>query len=202
MKTIALLGSPGSGKTHLAEAIKDEFIRNDGQCEECNTPVAIVDSYPEMVRDSGSYEIGLDGGYMANISIALGRYNMERHFFHHGGYKTAIICGTVIESSVYSAMHFERSIKMATTDEDKLQEAQRFDASVKFLAALYMDTFKYAKAFYIPPVEEPKDERWLNFERNLQGAFSAYNAPVTPLIVESFSDADDLIAQRVAKVLA
>jgi nicotinamide riboside kinase len=201
MKTIALLGGPGSGKTELAEALRDEIVRNDGQCADCKTPVALVDGYPEMVRDSAQYEIGLDGGYMANISIALGRYNMERTFFHSGDYKTAIICGTVIESSVYSAMHFERTIKLANSDEDKLQEAQRFDASIKMMAALYMDTFKYARAYYIPPLEKPADDRWLNFERNLQAAFSAYNAPVLPLMVEEYSDHADLIKQRVAQIL-
>lgn len=201
MKAIALLGSPGSGKTETAEALRDEIIRRDGQCADCKTPVALVDGYAEMVRDAAQYEIGLDGGYMANISIALGRYNMERTFFHSGDYKTAIVCGTVLESSVYSAMHFERTIKLANSDEEKLQEAQRFDASIKMMATLYMDTFKYARAYYIPPLEKPSDERWLNFERNLQAGFSAYNAPVLPLIVEQYSNHDDLVQQRVAQIL-
>ena len=201
MKTIALLGSPGSGKTELAKTIADELVRKDGSCSDCNTPVAIVDAYAAAVRDNGHYEIGRDGGYMANISIAVGRYNQERSYYHQGGYKTVIVCGTVIESSVYSAMHFERTIKFATTDEAKLQEAQRFDASIKMLAALYMDTFKYTKAFYIPPLAEPKDEQWLNFERNLQAAFNAYNAPVVPLLVESYIDADDLLKKRVEMIL-
>lgn len=202
MKTIALLGSPGSGKTRLAEAISDELIRKDGQCIECNTPVGIVDDYHIYVRDEGVYEIGLDGGYMSSISIANERYSRERKFGLEGGYKTRITCGTVIESSVYLAQHFERTFPLQTTEAEKLETAQRFEGTIKILAVLYMDTFKYDKAFYLPPAPLGEDTRWGTFERNLQAAFSAYNAPVAPLLIEEYKDEEDLVRQQVEKVLS
>lgn len=199
MKTIALLGAPGSGKTRLAEAIGDEYIRNDG-CEDCNTPVVVVDGYAQAVRDRGQYEIGLRGGYMANISIAVERYNAERAAYHEQ-YKTVILCGTIIETSVYLSQNFEAMMKVATSDEDKLQTAQRIEGTVKMLAVMYMDTFRYTKAFYLPTLSPPEDERWMIFERNLQAAFNAYNAPVAPILVEKYEDEADLVRQQLDIVM-
>jgi hypothetical protein len=203
MKRIALLGIPGSGKSRLAAAIRDELIRNDGQgCGDCNTPVEILDDYAYDVRDKAQYAIGLEGGYMANVSIGIERYNRERDFYHEVQPKTLIVCGTVIESSVYLAQHFERSLPLQNTDEEKIQEAQRLESTVKMLAILYMDTFSYEKAFYLPSTTAPGNERWLTFERNLQASFSAYNAPVTSLMIEEYKDEEDLLKRQVAKVLA
>lgn len=201
MKTIALLGAPGSGKTKLAEAIADEYIRSDGQCDECNTPVHIVDEYAQYIRDHGQYEIGIHGGYMANISIAVERYNRERHAFYEIKPKTLIICGTVIETSVYLSGNFERMFKLANSDEDKIQTAQRIEGTSKMLATLYMDTFQYTKAFYLPAHKPPTEENWMTFERNLQAAFNAFNAPVAPLLIEDATDEDDLLEKQVAKVM-
>ncbi len=200
MNSIALIGAPGAGKTKLASAIADELIKSDGQCAECNTPVAVIDGYAEKIRDHGSYEIGLDGGYMVNVAISMERYNLERTATY-GRAKTLVSCGTVLESAVYLAQHFERTLQLITEDEERIQEAQRIEASIKMLAAIYMDTFKYHRAFYVPPLAPNTEDRWAAFDRNLQASFSAYNAPVIPLLIEEFEDEEDLIKQQVAKVL-
>lgn len=199
MKTIALIGAPGSGKTQLASAIANHIYRDEPQCAQCPNPVGRVDNYAFETRDEGEYEIGLNGGYMANIDIACQRYRFER-CVGHTEVKWMITCGTVVETAVYTAMHFERSLALKNTDEEKMQEAQRFQACTSMIATLYMDTFKYEKAFYLPSPVEPEDERWLTFERNLQAAFQAYSSPIAPLVVENFKDMDDLTAQRLGKV--
>lgn len=201
MKTIALLGAPGSGKSRLATAIEEEYIKRDGSCEDCDTPVVIVDNYAQKVRDDGQYEIGLNGGYMANVSIAVQRYNDERYAYHETKAKTVITCGTIIETSVYLSMNFERMLHSATSDEDKLITAQRIEGTVKMLAVLYMDTFRYTKAFYVPAMQVPDDQNWLTFERNLQAGFNAYNAPVAPILVENYEDEDDLVRQQLDVVM-
>lgn len=200
MQRIALVGSPGSGKSALAHAIADELIKSDGQCAECNTPISIIDDYPRTVRDQGSYEIGLDGGYMSSVSIAVERYNRERsaQYSHN---KTIITCGTIIETSVYLAQHFERQLRMKTSEDEKLEEFQRIEGSMKMLAVLYMDTFKYDKAFYVPPVKPNDDERWAEYDRNLQAAFSAYNAPVVPILIQEYENQEDYVRQQVETVL-
>jgi hypothetical protein len=112
-----------------------------------------------------------------------------------------ITCGTVIETAVYTAQNFERTLAAKTTDEDKSQEAMRFQGCTSMLAVMFMDMFKYDKAFYLPSPTIPEDERWLNFERNLQAGFQAFNAPVAPLVFENFEDMEDLTQKRLEKVL-
>lgn len=199
MNTIALVGAPGSGKTSLAEAIKDKVEGEDAPCAHCPPSVLITDTYVFNTRDEGEYEIGLDGGYMANIDIAMERYRMERRNGHLEP-KLMVTCGTVIESAVYSAMNFERSLSLKNTDEEKMEEAKRFQGCTSMLAVMFMDMFKYERAFYLPSPTKPDDDRWLNFERNLQAAFQAYQAPIIPLVVEDFNDEEDLTQKRLARL--
>lgn len=199
MKTIALLGAPGSGKTQLAKAIKSRMEIDEPPCDQCPAPVLVADQYALKTRDDGEYEIGLNGGYMANIDIAMERYRMERRIGHIEP-KLMVTCGTVIETAVYSAMHFERSLTLKNTDEEKMEEAKRFQGCTSMLAVMFMDMFKYERAFYLPSPVKPEDDRWLNFERNLQAAFQAYQAPVIPLVVEDFNDKEDLTEKRLARL--
>lgn len=192
MKTIALLGAPGSGKTELAFRLSDTF---DGSTR-------VIDGYADYAVEDGEYEIGLNGGYMASMSIAIARYNEERIAGHKTKPDLMITCGTVIETAVYTAMHFERSLTLKNTDEEKMEEAKRFQGCTSMLAVMFMDMFKYERAFYLPSLSKPEDDRWLNFERNLQAAFNAYQAPVTPLVIEDFKDIEDLTQKRLERILA
>lgn len=201
MKTIALVGAPGSGKTRLTRALITRLETDEPKCEQCPAKAVGVDSYAQETSHDGEYAIGLDGGYMANIAIAVNRYNNERFIGHHIQPETMITCGTVIETAVYMTQHFERTLNLMTSEEDRFQEGKRFEGCTFMLAVLYMDTFKYDKIFYLPTLTKPEDERWLVFERNLQAAFQAYQAPVVPLVIEEFKDEDDLVAQQVTKVL-
>jgi ABC-type branched-subunit amino acid transport system ATPase component len=201
MKKYALIGGPGAGKSHLAAAIEEELIRGDGQCEDCNTPVAIVDDYAAEAGERGDYEISLDGGYMANITVAVERYNRERLAMTAKN-KTIISCGTVLESAVYSAMQFERRAKNLTDQTQKTQEAARIEATLKMLALLYMDTFRYTKAYYLPRYLGDSDERWMVFERNLQASFSAFEVQIEPLTVDmdGVDSLEELTKRRIEKI--
>lgn len=200
MKTIALIGAPGAGKSKLAQAVVRKIEASNPQCESCPRPAIVVDDYAYDTRDAGEYAIGLDGGYMANIDLATTRYRMERKVAHLEP-QYMIVCGTIVETAVYTAMHFERTLAIRVKEEDKMGEAARFQACTSMIATLYMDTFKYERAFYLPSPRKPEDERWEAFERNLQAAFQAYSSPIAPLVVEDFKDEDDLTEQRVGMIL-
>lgn len=199
MTKIGLVGLPGSGKTVLAQTLENAYIMGDGQCAECNTPVAIVDKYAEDVAWRGDWAIGLEGGWLANAAIALERYNRERRAAMSA--KTIISCGTVIESAVYLAMEFEHQ-QTFSVEAEQFAVAARIEAGLRFFSALAVDTLHYDRMFYLPPVLTPDNERWKVFDRNVQAAFGAFEVPIEPLVVEEFSDAEDLVAQRVALCLA
>lgn len=199
MKTIALIGAPGAGKSALANAIEDKVLANEPRCQSCPPPIIVVDNYAYETRDKGEYEIGLNGGYMANIDIASTRYRRERLAAHQEP-KYMITCGTVVETATYLAQGFERTLAIRQTEEDKQDEAKRFQGCTGMLAVLYMDTFKYDQAFYLPSPEKPEDDRWLYFEKSLQAAFQVYATPVAPLIIEDFKDRDDLTQKRVERI--
>jgi energy-coupling factor transporter ATP-binding protein EcfA2 len=194
---IALIGAPGSGKTTLAHAVRDAIVRDDGTCEECFTPVEIIDKYAEWVSHHGDYAVGYDGGYMTNIAISTERYNRERRALQRA--KTVITCGTVLESAIYLALNFEAraQYREGLSQDDQLQEARRIESTLKMMACIYMDTFKYRKVFYLPP--NGGDDRTRLFDRNLQASFQAFNAPVTSLAMEG--NPDELLAKRVELIM-
>lgn len=200
MRRIGLIGLPGSGKTILADALERAYVMDDASCAECNTPVAIVDNYAEQVAESGDWAIGLDGGWMVSVAISIERYNQERKAASEGA-KTIITCGTLLESSVYMAMEFESQQSFATQPELPQLHA-RVEGGLRFFAAMYMDTFRYNKVFYLPPITAPESEKWKTFDRNLQASFAAFNlVEVEPLTIEEFESPEDLLAKRVEMIL-
>lgn len=194
---IALIGVPGSGKTATATCLEEAIIKNDGSCAECLTPISIIDNYAGAVEDAHDYAIGLDGGWLSSIAIAMERYGRERKAQPEN--KTIITCGTMLESAVYMTMHFEESSR--TMDEAALKDAMtRMEAGMRLFASLYIDTFHYSRVFYLPPLSVSDDERVKTLDKNIQAAFNAFNlTPVVPLMFEG--SAPEIIAQRVERIL-
>lgn len=200
INAIGLIGMPGSGKTALAHALQDYYIRGDADCETCYTPVGIVDKYAENTGFAGQYAIGLEGGWMASVSIAVARYNAERSAMATA--KTIISCGTAIETAIYLASHFQEKATYITESEGPAFKA-RMDASMRFMAALYNDTFNYNSVYYLPPYfKEDPDPKWMEFDKNLQASFQSFDmADVTPLMVEGGS-LEEVTAKRVEAIFA
>lgn len=197
---IGLIGMPGAGKTLLAEAIEAQLVKGDGECEDCNTPVGIVDNYAEDISKRGDWAIGMDGGYMANIAIAIERYNRERVAIQNN--KTTVTCGTVLESAVYAAMKFEVMSEFLSTDEEKLMQSRRIEATLKTFACMYMDAFPYTRLFYLPRIipQENEDTRMAKFDQNIQASFQSFAVPVEPLMFEGEGDATSITKKRLARI--
>lgn len=177
---IALLGIPGSGKTVLAATLRDQLNEN----------ADVIDHYAEDVAERGDYAIGLEGGWLASVTISTERYARER-----GAKKdTVITCGTLLESSVYTMMHFEEMSEFYT-EQEKENANERINTSMRFFANLYLDTFRYDKAFYLPPLNAPDNDRFKVLDQNVQAAFGAFNLiPVEPLEGDTAQRADTVLS--------
>lgn len=198
MLKIALIGAPRSAKSATAFALEDAIVRADLECRNCITPVKVVDDYVSEVEERMQYVAGFDGDYAVNLAIALDRLGRERQAAAEGA-KTIITVGSLLETATYQAMTFEAEHRF-DSEEAKLDEARRVEATFKTIACLYMDTFTYHHVFYFPPLEV-EDKRVGGFDRNLQAAFAAFNlVEVTPILVED-GNVFEIVEQRVERIM-
>lgn len=183
---IALIGTPGSGKTDLAHALDD---------------ATVIDDYAQEVAERGDWAIGFSGGYLTNLAVALERHSLERSVWESEGH--TVTCGTVIESSVYMALHFEESQRYLNEGPDRAAEMQRIQASMEIFACIFMDTFKYDRVYYLPPVKaiEENEERMKKMDQHLQAAFQAFDVKgIQPLVFEQAGSLPELTLLRAQRV--
>lgn len=187
---IALIGAPGSGKTGLAHELAGA-LSTDPTCD-CVRKVAIVDNYCAEIETEANMALGPIADYLGNLYVALGRYARER--VQRMDHDIVISAGTIIETAVYTAMHFVGLT--AVLNEDQQQEvAPRIDATLRILASLYTDICQYDYAFYLPPSMTPANEDWAYFDQQLQAALEGFKLlPVTPLINPASQLSDALSA--------
>lgn len=181
---IGLVGIPGAGKSALAETLKNAILHQEfSGCANCYTPVAVIDDYVQQAEEESLLAMGFMASYVGNVQVAMTRANLERKAIEDN--KAVITCGTLLETSVYSATQHYETLKL--DDEDSQPDTmRRIEGSTKYLACMYMDTFKYDHVFYLPPVQSVMDEsdieRLREMDKNLQVAFNAFNlVPITPL---------------------
>lgn len=186
MISIALVGAPGSGKTELATALSE---RLDG-------PTFIIDDYVDEVSKRLDVVAGFRADYYTNLAIAIERIAMEKKIETAQDDGALITVGSLLETSVYTAMQFERKNKMLHDDAEKQDMLRRVEATLKTLACFYMDSFFYDCVFYLPPTAA--NEEYELFDKNLQASFEAfYLNPVYTLKTESVDDRVDEMLQQI-----
>jgi dephospho-CoA kinase len=182
---IGLVGIPGSGKTALAESLKNA-LENVDQKE--LLPVKIVDDYVIDLQKEVDLALGYMGTYIGNSHIALRRESLER--VAEKDHKTVISCGTLFETSAYMAQYMQVEYELITSeDRAALHDfTLEVEAITRWLACLYVDVVKYDHIFYLPPINEINDFRASELEKNLQAAFNGFKLyPITNLFVEGDS---------------
>lgn len=188
---IALIGAPGSGKSALAADLAKELGQKDPDCD-CVRTVAIVDDYCPEIEIETNIALGPIADYLGNLYVALGRYGRER--VARMDHQIVISAGTIIETAVYTAMHFV-GLTAVLNEEQQQEAAPRIDATLRILACLYADICQYDYAFYLPPTMTPADEDWAYFDQQLQAALEGFKLlPVTPLTNSSNQVSDALSA--------
>jgi energy-coupling factor transporter ATP-binding protein EcfA2 len=190
---IGLAGVPGSGKTKLAKAL-NEKLSQDG------SKVIIIDDYVSEIEQESDLALGFNAAYAGNLHIALGRAARERLATKENPDYT-ITCGTLFETSSYTAQGFEEEFSFLTRDDDKYNFAQRSEATIRIMACFYIDLVKYEHIFHLTPLNTSEDDNVAKLERNLQAAFQAFNLfDHTVLEIEGITE-EEITNNRVKKVL-
>ena len=138
---IGLVGAVQSGKSDLAEALEEKL---DGK-------IKIIDDYVDEIGKENDVAIGVDGNYISNLYVLLGRYTLERKHMFCGCHSHVITCGTLIDTSVYATLN-----AMQATD-DPAEQSQQWTRITNFdecPGSFYQDTFAspmlYDQLFVMP----------------------------------------------------
>lgn len=190
---IGLAGIPGSGKTNLANALKNKLIEDGSN-------VIVIDDYVSEIEKEANLALGFTAAYAGNLHIALGRAARER-IAMEGDQDYTITCGTLFETSSYAAQSFEDEFAILTAEEDKYNFAQRSEATMRIMACFYIDLIKYDHIFHLAPTETSEDDNLIKLERNLQAAFQAFDLFDHTLLEAEGTTKDDIVNNRVTKVL-
>lgn len=170
---IGIVGAPGSGKTALANELKDAL---EGQ-------TIIVDGYVEPLEKEFNYAFGCFATYIGNLAIALDRFKHERAASQADH---VISCGTVADTATYMA-----SETTFTPAYEGLP--RRTLSSLNTIGCIYADTFDYDYVFYIRRFESSKEEFINDLDRELETALRLFEC--------SFEELTGAQKERAAKAI-
>src|SRR4051812_40126539 len=91
---IALVGAPQSGKTELAKQLETALSPRKA---------VVVDDYVSELGNRTNLAFSHYANYLGNCQVAIARYNAE--CTAQLKQVAVITCGTVLETTVYSALH-------------------------------------------------------------------------------------------------
>lgn len=149
MLKIVLVGAPSSGKTALAQAIRDTL------------GYEVVDDYIGRIEARSDNTLGHFASYLGNLQAAIGRWEAERLVSsERSSVKASVTCGSIIETVVYNGI---QALVHARADSDSmtlraLQNDKRSSNSMMMLGTVAGDTWDYDHAFYLPLPEEADEE--------------------------------------------
>lgn len=154
MQKIALIGAPTSGKTELAQALKESLSN-----------VYVVDDYIQEIESRSDNTLGHFGSYFGNLQVVVGRWEFERRAVRDHKPDHLITCGTMVESTVYNAVQalIQHDMDSGGVSLGALQNDRRASVSMTLLGIIRYDTFDYDHVFYLPMSDEEKeldDNKW------------------------------------------
>lgn len=131
---IALIGAPGSGKSAVATKIAKEL---EGKTK-------IVDKYVEGLETKTGFAFGRLATIPQNFQVVFDRWTREQTAAK--SYDNVITCGTVYETTIYTAIHAHQS---QTTEKDMLKHLEA-QAAMQVLVNVEQTTLEYDLLFYLP----------------------------------------------------
>jgi adenylate kinase family enzyme len=148
---IALVGSPGAGKTELATQLLEKLPKS-----------AVVDDYISQIEDRSDVKLGHFATYIGNVQVAIGRIEAERSVLRDKEPDHLITCGSLLETCVYTAINGY----MAQQNNEsfvKYVDDKRISTTMMWYGIFGFDTLDYDHIFYLPLSDEEKEtngRRW------------------------------------------
>src|SRR5438105_13754832 len=102
---IAVIGAPGSGKSKFARELRKNLNGSDHVDEK----FGITDRYVEKLAKRTGLAFGHFAGYPENFMVIGERLAAE--YATGLQFQNQIVCGTVIDTTVYCAMHGDVAMK-------------------------------------------------------------------------------------------
>jgi hypothetical protein len=191
---IGLAGVPGSGKSKLALAIKNE-LEKQNEYEE----VEIIDGYIDEIEKETDLALGFHGTYIGNMHVAIGREYRDRIARENND--AVITCGTLFETSAYLAQKMEREFSVLEEEDEKYEWNLRVDASMRYISCLYIDTVRYDRIYHLSPLTTDGDADLTVLEKNLQAAFNAFELYPVKRLEADGADLTEITENRVKLVM-
>jgi hypothetical protein len=97
---LAITGAPGSGKTQTAKSIARRLTK-------VGENVKVIDGYVERLQLETGLAYGHFASYPLNFQILFNRLMLEQKYQNEGF--STITCGSIYETTLYCALHGNRS---------------------------------------------------------------------------------------------
>jgi len=149
--SVALIGAPGTGKDETAR----EFLKlATPWLKEQDQNIILIKNVGAELEGAYDVAMGQFGGYRENLWGAFNRIERERITELTGS--SYISVGTVLESLAHAGVNYELTMlgnESGIITPDTQGELQKIQLAMTLLTFLFVDTFRYKFAFYIPRTE-------------------------------------------------
>lgn len=143
---VALLGSPGSGKTSTAKAISRRLNALVGDRAEDHW--VIVDGYVDKLSKHTGLEYGMSADWPMNVQVLGHRWEAEARAVKNGN--NAICCGAIYETLVYATTYSLIRMRRPSSEQQMLAMSEYNAAMLAFSGAMESTTVDYDLMFYLP----------------------------------------------------
>ncbi len=167
--SIALVGAPGSGKQETYEqfkAIADSWF--DGNKSVLN----VIPNPGNVIADDLDTAVGLFGGWKEDLRVFFRRYEQEQQLQAEN--KSYITLGSALENLAHCGVNMENIMRQIQTEQQQ-QELQVQQITMTTLTYLFLSTFRYTFAFYLPKNEKAivlpgVDDNEANYDKRVDDA--------------------------------
>ncbi len=97
---VGIIGAPGSGKSDFADDLTALYREAHP-----THMTAVVDGYVERIEDEHDVACGMWGSYVADVSVAMERYGIERSLAKENT-PFVVTCGTLIDTATHTAVNY------------------------------------------------------------------------------------------------